>query len=108
MRHMIEEVSQVVQALQLIQKKVVQALQWQELAGDGVWRFCKMTMNSGTYWKMVSTMRKNMVDENSLHEAAPVGNVAQTRLENQLVCEIGWRIKKIERVFPVDWGSLAI
>ena len=27
MRHMIEEVSQVVQALQLIQKKVVQALQ---------------------------------------------------------------------------------
>ena len=32
---------------------------------------------------------KNMVDENSFHEAAPVGNVAQTRLENQLVCEIG-------------------
>ena len=45
---------------------------------------------------------------NSFHEAAPVGNVAQTRLENQLVCEIGWRIKKIERVFSVDWGSLPI
>lgn len=48
-----------------------------------------MTMNTGTYQNMVSTMRKNMVDENSFHEAAPVGNVAQTRLENQLVCEIG-------------------